>query len=138
MAKHKDCGDPAGFFINPVTLETQEVKKKFKKGAIIVKDENGMNYWRLPNGRMVGSWHGAVPPSGGIHLGKGWWLNMRTGQIYRQKRTGVATFTYSEVNDYFVSRMDTLRDVNKALKVVEQKYGYLQADRIAGELGVEY
>lgn len=138
MSKHKDRGDPARFFGCPITLETQEVGRDRTKGAIIVRGENGMNYWRLPNGRLIGSWHGAEPPAGAVHLGKGWWLNLRTGRTYRQKHTGGMTFTYSEVNDYFSSRMDILRDIDKALKAVERKYGYLQADRIAGELGIEY
>ncbi len=99
-----------------------------KKRAVIITID-GMNYWKLPNGRRVGSWHGS-PPNGAVSLGKGWWLDMRTGQIYRQRGTGVKTFTYSEVDDYFNNTWRRTNNIDTALMVVEKKYGWLQRDRL--------
>jgi len=110
-------------------VRKKEQRARTKKHAKIVTI-NGMNYWKLPNGKTIGSWLG-TSPNGAVSLGKGWWLDMRTGQIYRAKSpVGLKTFTYSEVDDYFKNTWNRIGNIDTALRAVEKKYGWLQRDRL--------
>ncbi|MDD5454016.1 MAG: hypothetical protein PHW62_00750 [Candidatus Ratteibacteria bacterium] len=107
----------------------KERQSKTKHRAVIV-NIGGLNHWKLPNGRIVGSWHGTTPPNGAVSLGKGWWLDLRAGQIYRTRGTAARTFTYSEVDDYFNNTWNRTNNIDTALMAVEKKYGWLQRDRL--------
>lgn len=112
----------------------QRARAKPKKRALVVTI-NGMNCWQLPNGKRIGSWHG-TPPNGAVSLGKGWWLDMRTGETHRQRQVG-KTFTVREVDDYHRKEWNRTGSFEKALKSVERKYGSIQADRIMQEEGTD-